>query len=57
MECRIAEVEPVGGSWSAECCMAVRQLLAGRIITVHLVDTLENGRIHAVDIHLSMGRW
>ncbi|TWW81247.1 Tudor domain-containing protein 1 [Takifugu flavidus] len=56
MECRIAEVEPVGGSWSVECCMAVRQLLAGRIITVHLVDTLENGRIHAVDIHLSMGK-
>lgn len=55
MECRIAEVVPVGSSWSAECCMAVRQLLAGRIITVHLVDTLENGRVHAVDIHLSTG--
>lgn len=46
----------MGGSWTAECCMAVRKLLAGRIITVHLMDALENGRIHAVDIHLSMGR-
>lgn len=45
----------MGGSWSAECCIAVRQLLADRIITVHLVETLGNGRIHAVDIKLSMG--
>lgn len=55
MECRIAQVVPVGGSWSAECCIAVRQLLAGRIITVHLVETLENGHIYAVDIQMSMG--
>lgn len=55
MECRIAKVVPVGGNWPAECCMVVRQLLAGRIITVHLVETLENGRIHAVDIQLSTG--
>lgn len=55
MECSIARVVPVGGSWSAECCIAVRQLLADRIITVHLVETLENGRIHAVDLKLSMG--
>lgn len=45
----------MGGSWSAECCIAVRQLLEDRIFTVHLVETLENGRIHAVDIKLSMG--
>ncbi|CAG12609.1 unnamed protein product [Tetraodon nigroviridis] len=55
MECSVAQVVPVGGSWSAECCIAVRQLLEDRIFTVHLVETLENGRIHAVDIKLSMG--
>lgn len=55
MECGIAQVVPVGGSWSDECCITVRQLLAGRIITAHLVETLENGRIYAVDIKLAMG--
>lgn len=57
MECGIAQVVPVGDTWSAECCIAVRQLLADRIITVHLVKTLENGHIHAVDIKLSMGEY
>lgn len=57
MECGIAQVVPVGDTWSAECCIAVSQLLAERIITVHLVETLENGHIHAVDIKLSMGEY
>lgn len=55
MECRITGVVPVAGSWSGECCIAVRQLLAGKIVTVRLVETVEDGRIHAVDILLSMG--
>lgn len=57
MECGIAQVVPVGDTWSAECCIAVSQLLAERIITVHLVETLENGHTHAVDIKLSMGEY
>lgn len=57
MECGIAQVVPVGDTWSAECCIAVRQLLAERIVTVHLVEALENGHIHAVDIKLSMGEY
>uniref|UniRef100_A0A3P8PUR5 Tudor domain-containing protein 1 n=1 Tax=Astatotilapia calliptera TaxID=8154 RepID=A0A3P8PUR5_ASTCA len=56
MECRITGVVPVAGSWSGECCIAVRQLLAGKIVTVRLVETVEDGRIHAVDILLSMGK-
>ncbi|XP_040922770.1 tudor domain-containing protein 1 [Toxotes jaculatrix] len=56
MECRIAGVVPVTGNWSGECCFAVRQLLGGKTVTVQLVETLENGRIHAVDILLSMGK-
>lgn len=56
MECRITGVVPVSGNWSGECCIAVRQMLAGKTVTVRLVETLEGGRIHAVDILLSMGR-
>ncbi|XP_039990647.1 tudor domain-containing protein 1 isoform X2 [Xiphias gladius] len=56
MECRIAGVVPLAGNWSGECCIAVRQLLAGRTVPVRLVETQQNGRIHAVDILLSMGK-
>lgn len=56
MECHIAGVVPVTGNWSGECRISVKQLLAGKIVTVRLVESLENGRIHAVDILLSMGR-
>lgn len=55
MECRIAGVVPLAGNWSGECCIAVRQLLAGKTVPVRLVETQQNGRIHAVDILLSMG--
>ncbi|KAK5881266.1 hypothetical protein CesoFtcFv8_022086 [Champsocephalus esox] len=56
MECRIAGVVPVTDRWSAECCLSVKRLLAGKTVTVKLEETLENGRIHAVDILLSMGK-
>ncbi|KAM8730279.1 tudor domain-containing protein 1 isoform 2-T2 [Acanthopagrus schlegelii] len=56
MECRIAGVVPVAGNWSGECCIAVRQLLAGKTVTVKLVDMLKHGRIHTVDILLAMGK-
>ncbi|XP_063748517.1 tudor domain-containing protein 1 isoform X2 [Eleginops maclovinus] len=56
MECRIAGVVPWIDKWSAECCMSVKQLLAGKTFTVKLVETLEKGRVYAVDILLSMGK-
>ncbi|XP_023281805.1 tudor domain-containing protein 1 [Seriola lalandi dorsalis] len=56
MECRIAGVVPLDGNWTGECCIAVRQLVAGKTVTVKLIETLENGRIHVVDILLSMGK-
>ncbi|XP_019738951.1 tudor domain-containing protein 1 isoform X3 [Hippocampus comes] len=56
MECRVAGVEPLDGSWSAECCSAVKPLLAGRVVTVKLVETLKNVHAHAVDIELPMGK-
>ncbi|XP_041672490.1 tudor domain-containing protein 1 [Cheilinus undulatus] len=55
MECCVAGVVSAGGKWSRECCMAVTQMLVGKIVKVKLVETLENGRIHTVDIMLSMG--
>ncbi|XP_071319718.1 tudor domain-containing protein 1 [Trachinotus anak] len=57
MECWIAGVVPMDGSnWSGECRIAVRQLLAGKTVTVRPVEALENGRIHAVDVLLSTGK-
>lgn len=43
-------------NWSAECCNAARKLLTGKTVTVKVVETLEHGRVHSVDILLSMGR-
>uniref|UniRef100_UPI0037E92CC5 tudor domain-containing protein 1 n=1 Tax=Semicossyphus pulcher TaxID=241346 RepID=UPI0037E92CC5 len=56
MECRVAGVMSASDSWPGECCIAVRQLLAGKTVTVKLVETLENGRVHAVDVLLSTGK-
>ncbi|XP_077358375.1 tudor domain-containing protein 1 [Festucalex cinctus] len=56
MECCVSGVEPLDGSWSTECCSAVRQLLTGRVVTVRLGKTLENVHAHAVDIELPMGK-
>ncbi|KAM8836922.1 tudor domain-containing protein 1 [Spinachia spinachia] len=56
MQCRIIGVVPTGGSWSSECCISVKQLLAGKILTTRMVETHEDGRIHSVDITLCMGK-
>ncbi|KAM3859960.1 tudor domain-containing protein 1 [Diretmus argenteus] len=53
MECQIAGVVPTTGTWMGECCIAVRQLVASKTVTVSVVAALESGRIHAVDISLS----
>ncbi|KAK7919576.1 hypothetical protein WMY93_010860 [Mugilogobius chulae] len=55
VECCIADVVPAAEAWSGKCCIAVRQLLEGKTVTVKVLDTMENGRVHAVDIVLSMG--
>nr|XP_015818615.2 tudor domain-containing protein 1 isoform X1 [Nothobranchius furzeri] len=56
MACQIAGVVPVLNQWSDECCVAMKQLLAGKIVTVKLLETLDNGHIHAVDLLLSAGK-
>ncbi|XP_037319473.2 tudor domain-containing protein 1 isoform X2 [Pungitius pungitius] len=56
MQCRIIGVVPTAGSWSSECCISVKKLLAGKFLTTSMVETQEDGRIHSVDITLSMGK-
>ncbi|XP_072312993.1 tudor domain-containing protein 1 [Eucyclogobius newberryi] len=54
-ECCIAEVVPATAVWSGKCCITVRQLLEGKTVTVKVLDTVENGCVHAVDIVFSRG--
>ncbi|XP_037546981.1 tudor domain-containing protein 1 [Nematolebias whitei] len=56
MECRIAGVVPAFNGWSGECCLAVEQMLAGKTVTVKLLETTEDGFVHLVDILLSLGK-
>ncbi|XP_049420220.1 tudor domain-containing protein 1 isoform X3 [Epinephelus fuscoguttatus] len=56
MECRVTGVVPVTDRWSGECCIFVKQMLLGKTVTVRLLETLESGRIHVVDILLSLGK-
>uniref|UniRef100_A0A3B4B1X5 Tudor domain containing 1 n=1 Tax=Periophthalmus magnuspinnatus TaxID=409849 RepID=A0A3B4B1X5_9GOBI len=53
IECCIAEVVPVADAWSGKCCIAVRMLLEGKTLTVKVLDIMQNGLVHAVDIMLS----
>lgn len=55
IECCISGVVPAANNWSGKCCIAVRQLLEGKIVTVKVLGTLNSGCIHAVDIVLSKG--
>uniref|UniRef100_A0A8C7P6P5 Tudor domain-containing protein 1 n=1 Tax=Oncorhynchus mykiss TaxID=8022 RepID=A0A8C7P6P5_ONCMY len=53
LECSVAGVTPVTDSWMGVCCIAVRQLVAGKSLTLTVVDTPENDRTYAVDILLT----
>ncbi|XP_055786772.1 tudor domain-containing protein 1 isoform X3 [Salvelinus fontinalis] len=53
LECSVAGITPVTDSWMGVCCMAVRQLVAGKSLTLTVVDTQENDRTYAVDILLN----
>ncbi|KAJ8365184.1 hypothetical protein SKAU_G00140150 [Synaphobranchus kaupii] len=52
VECRVAGVMAVTGSWTEECCIAARQLLAGKSLPVTVVDMPDNIDVWAVDIML-----
>ncbi|XP_061666282.1 tudor domain-containing protein 1 isoform X2 [Syngnathoides biaculeatus] len=56
LECHVAGVELPEGNWSTECCSAMKRILADRVLTVRLVETLDNVHGQAVDIELPMGK-
>lgn len=55
IECCISGVVPAAKTWSVKCCIATRQLLEGKTMTVKVFETLDNGSTHAVEIVLSKG--
>ncbi|CAL8301439.1 unnamed protein product [Lota lota] len=52
-ECCVAGVMPVIGIWTGECCAAVKQLLAEKIVNLSVVGVMQSGRVHAVDFVVS----
>lgn len=56
MECCITNVLPMGDAWTSECCTAVRQMLVGKTLTVHLLKNREPGRCYVVDLEVSTGK-
>ncbi|KAM9462864.1 tudor domain-containing protein 1 [Clarias gariepinus] len=53
LQCCIAGVSPVTSSWTGECCIALRQLVAGKSLTFTVVDFLCCNAVLAVDAPLS----
>lgn len=57
LQCCIAGVKPLTGSWTGECCIAVRQLIAGKSLTFTVLDIMNDGELFAVDALVStLGR-
>ncbi|XP_067286444.1 tudor domain-containing protein 1 [Pseudorasbora parva] len=53
LQCCIAGVKPVTGSWTGECSIAVRQLIAGKSLTFTVLDIMNDGALLSVDVPLS----
>ncbi len=53
MQCCVAGVKPLTGSWTGECTIAVRQLIAGKILTFTVLDIVNDGALLAVDVPIS----
>lgn len=53
LQCCVAGVTPLTGTWTGECTIAVRQLFAGKSFTWTVVDIMNNGTLFAVDVPLS----
>ncbi|TSK14749.1 Tudor domain-containing protein 1 [Bagarius yarrelli] len=53
MQCFIAGVTAVTGSWTGECCMLLRQLVAGKSLNFTVVNVLNSSTVFAVDAPLS----
>ncbi|KTG04554.1 hypothetical protein cypCar_00000690 [Cyprinus carpio] len=53
LQCCVAGVKPLTGSWTGECTIAVRQLIAGKILTFTVLDIMNDGALLSVDVPLS----
>uniref|UniRef100_A0A671KJ77 Tudor domain-containing protein 1-like n=1 Tax=Sinocyclocheilus anshuiensis TaxID=1608454 RepID=A0A671KJ77_9TELE len=53
LQCCVAGVKPLTGSWTGECTIAIRQLIAGKILTFTVLDIVIDGALLAVDVPLS----
>ncbi|XP_061088182.1 tudor domain-containing protein 1 isoform X3 [Conger conger] len=50
VECRVAGVVALTGSWTEECCIGSRQLLAGKSLPMTVIDVPDNSDVWAVDL-------
>ncbi|XP_051769791.1 tudor domain-containing protein 1 isoform X3 [Ctenopharyngodon idella] len=53
LQCCVAGIKPVTGSWTGECTIAVRQLITGKSLTFTVLDIMNDGALLAVDFPLS----
>ncbi|XP_051958627.1 tudor domain-containing protein 1-like [Xyrauchen texanus] len=53
LQCSVARLTPLTGSWTGECTIAVKRLLVGKSITFTVVDIMNDGALLAVDVALS----
>nr|XP_015203062.1 PREDICTED: tudor domain-containing protein 1 isoform X2 [Lepisosteus oculatus] len=52
LQCRVANLAAVTGSWVEVCCSSVRQLLLGKTCLVTIVDVSETDSVCSVDVAL-----
>ncbi|XP_058882028.1 tudor domain-containing protein 1-like isoform X2 [Acipenser ruthenus] len=50
VQCRVAQLVPVKGTWSEECCNSARQMLLGQACQISIVETLHGEASFAVHI-------
>ncbi|KAG9267905.1 tudor domain-containing protein 1 isoform X2 [Astyanax mexicanus] len=54
LQCCVAGVTALTDSWTGECNIAVRQLVAGKTLTFTVMEIMNDGTLLAVDVSLSM---
>ncbi|RXM28511.1 Tudor domain-containing protein 1 [Acipenser ruthenus] len=52
VQCRVAQLVPVKGTWSEECCNSARQMLLGQACQISIVETLHGEASFAVHVTL-----
>ncbi|XP_041123566.1 tudor domain-containing protein 1 isoform X2 [Polyodon spathula] len=52
VQCRVAQLVPVKGTWSEDCCNSTRQMLLGQACQISIVETLHGEASFAVHVTL-----